>query len=170
LEKILNIYDFIEKYFELLKTFQGWTLIIFGLIAGLMLYQAIHRSELCELQLKGERLEAMFQQQNITGEELTTLQIEFLEKLIKYQESNNLTKVVIGKDGKIFDHKNKKATEINVINAFLGKNTSIFGKDDLEKLVISIPEKYLKLIPEMRFDSPYVVTFTDATKEIIENR
>jgi len=30
----MSIYAFIEKYFDLLKTFQGWSLIIFGFIAG----------------------------------------------------------------------------------------------------------------------------------------
>jgi hypothetical protein len=166
----MSIYTFVEKYFDLLKTFQGWSLIIFGFISGLMLYQAIHRSELSELQLKGERLDAIAQQQNLTGEELSSLQIKFLKKLIIYQESNKLTKVVIGKDGIIFDDKQSKPTEINVIRNFLEKDPSIFVKEDLEKLIYSIPEKYLKFIPETRWGAPYVMTFNEPAKEIIDKR
>ncbi|OIO33780.1 MAG: hypothetical protein AUJ70_02550 [Candidatus Omnitrophica bacterium CG1_02_40_15] len=166
----MSIYDFVEKYFVLLKTFQGWSLIVFGFIAGLMLYQAIHRSELSELQLKRERLDAISQQQNLTGEELSKPQIKFLRKLISYQEVNDLTKVVIGKDGIIFDDKQGKPTGINVISDFLEKDPNIFVKEDLEKLIYSIPEKYLKFIPETRFGAPYVIRFNEPAKEIVDKR
>lgn len=166
----MTIYNFVEKYFELLKTFQGWTLIIFGFIGGLMLYQAIHHGELSELQLKRERLDAISQQQNLTGEELSSLQIKFLKKLISYQESNSLTKVIIGKEGIIFDDKQSKPTEINVISSFLEKDPKIFIKEDLEKLIYSIPEKYLKLISETRLGAPYVMTFKEPAKEIINKK
>lgn len=166
----MTVYDFVEKYFELLKTFQGWSLIIFGFIGGLMLYQAIHRGELSELQLKRERLDAISQQQNLTGEELSSLQIKFLKKLISYQESNSLTKVIIGKEGIIFDDKQGKPTEISVISSFLEKDPKIFSKEDLEKLIYSIPEKYLKFIPETRWGAPYVMTFKEPAKEIIDKK
>ena len=157
----MEIFNFVEKYFELLKTFQGWSLILFGVVGGLMIYHTLNNGELRELQLKEERLAAISQQLNLTGEELSPLQRKFLKALAEYQATQNLNKVVIGKDGRLFDDTRKESLDKNVIELFLNKDTQTFLESDLEKLIYSIPEKYLRLIPETRYGSPFVLTVTE---------
>lgn len=164
----MEIYQFIEKNFELLKTVQGWLLVCFGAILGFATYHLLHSSELREIQLKSDRVEAVAKQQSLTSAELTPLQKVFLEKLMDYQDKNNLTKVVISHVGRIFDDAKSTMTGTNVIEAFLGKNTESFSENDLESLIYGIPEQYLKMIPEMRFDSPYVLTVTPIARSLFK--
>jgi hypothetical protein len=157
----MEIFSFVEKYFELLRTFQGWSLILLGTFAGLGLYHTLHNGELRELQLKDERLTAISQQWNLTGQELSSLQRTFLKELERYQLGHHLSKVIVSKDGMIFDDRGHKPTTVNVIESFLKKNKDTFTETDLEQLIYSIPEKYLRLVPETRFGSPFVLVTTN---------
>ena len=164
----MNIIDFVEKDFELLKTIQGWRLIIYGGILGLMLYHTLHESELREVQLKNDRLEAIARQQNLARAELTILQKNFLFSLIKYQDRNDLKEIIVLTSGEIFDDTQKKSLGVNVIQNFLEKDPALFLPNELPTLILSIPEKYLKIIPESRFDSPYVLTYMPMAKELLK--
>jgi len=103
--------------------------------------------------------------QEMTLEQLDDNQISLVREIWKYQKSNKLNKVIISRDGFIFDGAEKKKTTINLADKVLGNRGDQFR---FERLILSIPAYFLKQIPETRLDSPYVVTIPEEARKILD--
>ncbi len=86
---------------------------------------------------------------------LTVEQLILLREIWTYQKANDLNKVIIDKEGFVFDEAKKEKTKINLAEKALGDRGYPLN---FEKLMVSMPTQFLKLIPETRFNSPYVVS------------
>lgn len=104
-------------------------------------------------------------EQEITLDQLSADQALLIKEIWRYQKENELNKVVISKDGVIFDDAKKQPTNINLIS-----KTSIPEGDyfRFEQLILSIPTFFLKQIPETRWGSPYVVTVPEEARELLD--
>ena len=96
---------------------------------------------------------------------LTPPQVKLLWQLYEIQSKTGASKLVISStDGAIFwdNEKLREQYKINVIGDFYSVDKEFNSKSgEFENLIHSIPLEYLKHIPEMRLDSPYVVSVTD---------
>lgn len=90
-------------------------------------------------------------------------QERLLELLVKYQKQFAVSKLIISRtDGTlIFDNDPKRGANINLFTDLYGvidnKNEERF-----EELLLSIPNEYVRFIPEMRWDSPFILNVTEA--------
>lgn len=93
---------------------------------------------------------------------MTPVQERLLEILAKYQRKFAASKLVVGrKDGKLhFDDDPAKAAGLSVVADLYGSETPA-RQAEFERLVESMPPEYLRLIPESRWDSPFVVSVTE---------
>lgn len=102
--------------------------------------------------------------QTVSIEALNGQQKELLKEIWKYQKTNNLNKVIINRNGFIFDDSKRQNTDINLADKTIGGR----GQQEFERLVLSMPEYFLKHIPETRLDSPYVVTIPNEMRNILD--
>jgi hypothetical protein len=93
---------------------------------------------------------------------LTPPQERLLGLLADYQRQYAADKLIVGRNGKLyFDNDPNKGKEVSLLR-------DLYGSDDLakqnmfESLVESMPPEYLRLFPEMRWDSPFVISVTEA--------
>lgn len=96
--------------------------------------------------------------------QLTGEQLSLVKEIWKYQKTNDFNKVIIAKSGFIFDDEKNEATNINLAERVLGDRGDQFR---FEILITSIPEQFLRLIPETRFGSPYVVNIPNKVHKIL---
>ncbi len=82
-------------------------------------------------------------------------QLILLREIWIYQKNNKLNTVIIDKEGFVFDDVKKEETKINLAEKALGDRGDPFN---FQKLMVSMPVQFLKLIPEVRWRSPYVVS------------
>jgi len=112
-------------------------------------------------------LELSINKQELQIGQLTGEQLSLVIEIWKYQKINNLNKVVIDRSGFICDHTKNEKTNINLAEKVLGiRGTEL----KFEKLITSIPASFLKMIPETRLDSPYIVTIPEESRELLNNR
>jgi hypothetical protein len=72
-----------------------------------------------------------------------------------------VTKLIIGQDGNLyFDDEPMKGKNINFIMELYGSNASADQKNFVA-LTESLPLEYIRFFPEMRWDSPFVVSVTE---------
>lgn len=169
----MDIFDFLSKNFSWLQKASSqinfWIVVLFCLWMGWVFYGVVHNAEFRklstlkeELQLKEERLNAQVKQLGETNISLTSFQQKILSYIYDYQVASNLIKVIISKDGIIFDEHQGRDTDKNVIRDIMQKsNTDKNAQNAFANLLLSIPEKYLKIIPEVRWGSPFVVKVTN---------
>ena len=105
--------------------------------------------------------------QEMTLEQLNEDQISLVREIWKYQKSNRLNKVIICKDGFIFDEANKKETTINLSGKVLGNRGDQYR---FERLILSIPVYFLKRIPVTIFGNRYVVTIPEKARKILDEK
>lgn len=93
---------------------------------------------------------------------MSPVQERLLEILAKHQRQFAASKLVVGrKDGKLhFDDDPSKAADLSVVADLYGSETPA-RQAEFERLVESMPPEYLRLIPEARWDSPFVVSVTE---------
>ncbi|MBI5025119.1 MAG: hypothetical protein HZC18_09030 [Candidatus Omnitrophica bacterium] len=121
----------------------------------------MHQGELAELQLKAERLDALEKKYGKEIKSLSNEQLELLKIVYEHQKTTPTNKVVISStDGAIFDDQARKLTAINLVREVFKKEPTEKNAMALSDLILSMPSEYMKLIPEMRFDSPFVVRVT----------
>lgn len=101
----------------------------------------------------------------ITSGQLSNDQLLLVREVWRYQKENKLNKVVINKDGVIFDDAKKEPTTINLISKVSIPEGDYFR---FEQLILSIPAFFLKQIPETRLGAPYVVTVPEEARELLE--
>lgn len=159
------MYDFFVKHFDkislLLKEPIFYVLAISIFLLGMKFFHAMHQGELTELQLKAERLDALEKKYGKEIKFLNNEQLEFLKVVYEHQKTTPANKVVISsKDGVIFDDQARKLTTVNLVREVFEKEPTESNAMALSDLILSMPTEYMKLIPEMRFDSPFVVRVT----------
>ena len=144
---------------QLIKTLSvGAWLWIIGVVCGIAIFSY-------KLGYKSGVSQSSSSKQEITLEQLNHNQISLVREIWKYQKSNKLNKIVISRDGFIFDDVEKKKTTINLADRVLGNRGDQFR---FERLILSIPVYFLKQIPKTRLDSSYVVTISEEAREILD--
>ncbi|MFH1504948.1 MAG: hypothetical protein ABIH08_06160, partial [Candidatus Omnitrophota bacterium] len=69
------------------------------------------------------------------------------------------------------DEQAEKSTSINLVRQVLGKEPDEQGLRELDEVILSMPDKYMKLIPEVRWGSPYVIVVTsEGVKRLQEEK
>ena len=169
----MDIFNFLNSNFEWLKGvvryFNFWILVIFCIWIGWCIYFLIHQSEIrrlssmsSELSLKEERIIAQLKEIEKDEPALNSNQFSILEYIRGYQNETGLSKVIISREGFIFDDNKRQNTNKNIIVDVLKQDSGDKkAQEEFEGALLSIPDKLLKMIPEMRFDSPFVVMITE---------
>jgi hypothetical protein len=94
---------------------------------------------------------------------LSPAQERLLGLLTNYQTQYAAYKLVISRtDGRlVFDGDPKRGEDVSLIRDLFGSTDSV-NQAEFVKLVDTMPPEYLRVYPEMRWDSPFVVGVTDA--------
>jgi len=105
--------------------------------------------------------------QEISLGKLTGEQEALVLEIWKYQKSNNLNKVIISRNGFIFDATQNKNTDFNLATKVLGvRGTEL----KFEKLITSVPADFLRFIPETRLGSPYIVVIPEEVRKNLDRK
>ncbi len=145
-----------NKILAILRSLEGWIIVVISVYAGFSAYHLLHQSEIRELQLKSERLTA-----TSADEQLSDKQFKLLGEIAKLQARHKENKAIIGKDGEVYDDEQRKLLGVNVIKFVFETDTPRIYQTKFEDLVMSIPSRYMYVIPEARFDSPFVLRVTE---------
>lgn len=99
---------------------------------------------------------------------------KLLSVIYKYQKDFGLNKLIIYRtDGVLFfdNEEQRKKYQINIIAEVynITKEYQSYSQQ-LEALILSIPEDYLRQIPENRWDSPYVIAITEKGIEYLKSK
>jgi hypothetical protein len=132
-----------------------------GLGAGLLVVVAVLLAGIAAWTLwpPGPKLPA---QPPITSQPiLTPPQERLLSLLAGYQRQYAADKLIVGrKDGRLcFDDDPNKGKEVSLLHDLYG---SEINQATFERLVESMPTDYVRLLPEMRWGSPFVISVTEA--------
>jgi len=93
--------------------------------------------------------------------ELEPEALRLLRFLYEVQTRNDLSKLIIGRDGAMRADTNGIPKDINVVADFFSiANVDERSASAFEKLLMKIPLTYLRSIPETRLGSPFVVSVT----------
>ncbi len=109
---------------------------------------------------------------NYQNQILNPQEEKLLSLIYKYQKESGLNKLIISRDGFVyFEGKDKdEQKRINLIGELYNINSDFKTRSkEFESIILNISEKFLKLIPESRLDSPYVVTITEEGIRYIKN-
>jgi hypothetical protein len=88
-------------------------------------------------------------------------QEKLLSILVKYQRSFAATKLIVGRNGRlIFDGDPSKGKDNDFVMELYGHNGAA-ERDKFIGLMESMPIEYIRFFPEMRWDSPFVVSVTE---------
>jgi len=89
------------------------------------------------------------------------VQQRLLELLVQHQRAFGATKLVVGrKDGRLhFDEDTSRRANVSLVAELWGPTSADRGAE-FERLVESMPSEYVRLLPEARWDSPFVLTVT----------
>ena len=97
----------------------------------------------------------------VAGPVMTPAQQRLLAMIAKYQGQYAANKLVIGREGTLtFDGQPDKGKNVNLVVELYGMNDPMEQKNFTD-LMESVPPEYLRFFPEMRWDSPFVVSVTD---------
>lgn len=137
-----------------------WVLITIGGI-GTLIYQCGYHVAV---------FQAASPREDISLPQLSPEQQSLLREIWRYQNQNNLDKVVIMHDAFIFDDTKKEKTTINLYSKVLKKyrGDAYRYEAQFEEVINSIPMVFLKRISETRYDNPYVVTITEKAKRLLD--
>jgi hypothetical protein len=94
---------------------------------------------------------------------LSPSQERLLSLIDKYQRQYSTRKLIITRsNGSLhFDEDLNKGKDISLIQDLYGSINSV-NQQQFEELMDSMPPEYVRFLPEMRLDSPFVVAITDA--------
>jgi hypothetical protein len=107
------------------------------------------------------RLSAETRLKQLSGPVMTPVQEKLLGLIAKYQGHFATNKLVIGRSGTLtFDGQRDKGKDVNLIVDLYGAKSPATQQQFVD-LMDGIPSEYLKYIPEMRWESPFVVSLTD---------
>ena len=159
------MYAFFIRHFDKISLFLKepifYILIIFAFLLGMKFFHAMHNSEIRELKLKAERLDVIEKEYMEKFHEIDEMQYQLLKAIYNYQIRHPNNKVIVTKEGYIFDDLKKKLMSDNLIRQILSKEPDKASMQDFESLISSIPSRFMRLIPENRLSSPYVIVITN---------
>ncbi len=123
-------------------------------VSGTFLAEAIRYTYRAET---GPKIDNREQQQTV----LSPAQERLLVLLAKYERQFATNKLVISREdgGLVFDGAPRRGQGVSLINDLFGA-TDEAAKVRFVDLVESMPAEYVKFIPEMRWDSPFVISVT----------
>lgn len=167
------MYDLFIKNFDKISLFVKepvfWILVVVSFLLGMKFFHTLHQGELAELNLKAERLEVLEKKYATESENLTPEQINLLKAIYRYQEKTVSNKVIIASNsGFIFDEMIGRLSTINLVREVLKQEPTAASVTTLSNFILSMPKKYMLLIPEIRWDSPFVVRVTQRGVEKIQ--
>ena len=154
----MNLIGIIEKYPKRFKEPFTWIILLVGFLIGFGLRTIMLSDTLRELTLKEKRINQS--DNNITTDEtLDEDQKKFIKAIINYCNLNKIEKIVISRNGVIYKDK------LNAIKDFLNKDPTKYNENQFENFIMSLPTEYVFNIPEMRYDSPFVLKPTEKAKK-----
>ena len=106
-----------------------------------------------------------------TSPALTPLQERLLELLAGYQKQFGAGKLVVLRNngGLHFDNEPEKGAGISLLRDLYGSQDAA-NAIRFEQLMESMPMHYIRTFPEMRLDSPFVVSVSDKGMEYLRSR
>jgi len=102
---------------------------------------------------------------------LSPAQERLLELVASHQRQFAARKLVIGRKTGVlhFDDDQPRSAGVSLLRDLFGSDDST-NAPHFEQLVESMPPEYLRLLPEMRWDSPFVVSVTEAGMKYLQSR
>ncbi len=102
---------------------------------------------------------------------LMPAQERLLDVIAKHQREFAANKLVIGRRTGVlhFDDDKTRGVSVNLLHDVFGSEDAANGPR-FEQLMESMPPEYLRLLPEMRWDSPFVVTVTEGGIRYLQGR
>jgi hypothetical protein len=102
--------------------------------------------------------------------QMSSMQGKLLFMIAKYQKEYSETKLVInrGQGSLFFDNDQNKGKDVSIIKDLYNTSDPINQKN-FEQLMETMPLYYLRFLPEMRLDSPFVISVTEAGFEWLKN-
>ena len=99
-------------------------------------------------------------------------QEKLLRLIHKYQVQFRARKLIIGRYGSLhFDEPERKEVNINIAEELFGSVGDTPARAlEFEVIMGRLPTEYLRMIPESRWDNPFVVTLTDAGRQYLGQR
>jgi hypothetical protein len=102
---------------------------------------------------------------------LTPPQERLLQVLVSLQRRYASSKLVIGRHGQSihFDDDPNRGSRVSVVQELFGA-TEVDRGSEFERLMESMPPDFVRVFPESRWDSPFVVGVTDRGMEYLRDR
>jgi len=102
---------------------------------------------------------------------LMPAQERLLDVIAKHQREFAANKLVVGRRTGLlyFDDDKTRGAGVNLLRDVFGSEDAANGPR-FEELMESMPPEYLRLLPEMRWDSPFVVTVTEGGIRYLQGR
>jgi len=148
----------------------GWVFIFFSLVLlGISGFLGYYGQQL----LTEPSPPTSFQQPDEHGVVLEPQQEKLLQLIYNYQTGLGQNKLIISRsDGRLlFDEEAKREKhKINLFSDLYGIESDFKKKEsEFENLITSVPQLYLRFLPETRLNSPYVVQITDDGISYVRN-
>ncbi len=143
----------------------GWVFVVLGIaLIGVGTFLTIYGQWLLPQQVA--------QQPSGPTVVLTPQQERLLGILYDHQKQFGVQKLIVGRDGAVvFDEPERKEVSINVAAELFGGMESARARAaEFVALMDSMPEVYLRRLPETRYDSPFVVAVTEAGIRHLKSR
>jgi len=141
----------------------GWAFIILGLfLIGIGSFLGYYGNQLLSKPSPTTSVQQPYEKSAV----LEPQQEKLLRLIHKYQTDLGENKLIITRsDGRVhFDDEAKSEKHnINLFSELYGIESDFEKREsEFENLITSIPQLYLRSLPETRLDSPYVVQITEA--------
>jgi hypothetical protein len=92
---------------------------------------------------------------------ISPAQDKLLSIIAKYQKHFAITKLIVGRNGGLhFDGDRSKGMGVDFVAELYGRNDAA-AQANFISLMESMPVEYIRFFPEMRLDSPFVVSVTN---------
>ena len=137
----------------------GWVFIILGIVvAGAGVFLTYYGQALL-----GDKPTA--QSPTLSERLLSPSQERLLALLFRYQRDFAVSKLIVGRDGQLFfdDVERRNSVKINFLTELYGSKENDNSKlADFISLMESLPTEYVRILPEARWDNPFVASVTPA--------
>lgn len=135
----------------------GWVVICLGIaLIGIGTFFTIFGKEM----LSNKPTQTIISPQKILSPQAEKL----LSIIYKYQKEFSRKKLIIGREGILYfdEPEMRNKYKINILGEVYDISSNYTAREaEFEALILDIPAEFLRQIPEMRLDSPYVVSITD---------
>lgn len=136
-----------------------------SIVLGVLTAFSIAGAYYFERQLQRQKDEKIAALEALQPRELTKRQEEVLDRLYWYLGKFQAKKLVVGRDGRLYaaEPGHQELTDVNLAEELLGKAEDPATRArEFASLMESMPLAYVRMLPEARWDNPFVVALTDA--------